>query len=137
MSEEVQNVAVEVGEVVGEAAEEIMEETAGLMKTLSDFNVIGFALGVLMAKAGADLANSVIDGVIMPTLKPVLDRVTPKGSTTLRIGQIEIDLEKLIQALIRFIALGLVVYLLLKAGVQMNKPTQWVSVRSVAEGVSL
>ena len=102
-----------------------------------DFNVIGFALGVLMANAGKDLANSVIDGVIMPTLKPGLDRITPQGKATLRIGSIEINLEKLITALIRFICLGLVVYLLIKVGVKMTKPTAWVSIRSVADGVSL
>ena len=128
-------------DVVGDAAVEttgvVASEASGLMKVLTDFNVIGFALGVLMANAGKDLANSVIDGVIMPTLKPALDRITPQGKATLRIGSIEINLEKLITALIRFVCLGLVVYLLIKVGVKMNKPTAWVSIRSVADGVSL
>ena len=115
----------------------IAEEAKGFMKVLSDFNVIGFALGVLMANAGADLANSVIDGVIMPTLKPAMDRITPEGKTSVKIGGLEIHLENLIQAFIRFMALSLVVYVLMKAGVAMTKPTSWVSIRSVAEGVKL
>jgi len=127
----------EIGNVVGSVASTAMKETNSLMKVLTDFNVIGFALGVLMANAGKDLANSVIDGVIMPTLKPALDRITPQGKATLRVGSIEINLEKLITALIRFCSLGLVVYLLIKVGIKMTKPTAWVSIRSVAEGVSL
>ena len=117
--------------------EALVDEARGFMKVLGDFNVIGFALGVLMANAGADLANSVIDGIIMPTLKPAMDRITPEGKTSIRIGGLEIHLENLIQAFIRFMALSLVVYMLMKAGIAMNKPVSWVSVRSVAEGVKL
>jgi large-conductance mechanosensitive channel len=137
MSEGIQNFVDVVGDVAVETTGAVTSEAGGLMKVLTDFNVIGFALGVLMANAGKDLANSVIDGVIMPTLKPALDRITPQGKATLRIGSIEINLEKLITALIRFVSLGLVVYLLIKVGVKMNKPTAWVSIRSVADGVSL
>ena len=129
--------AQEVGNIVGEGAGVIVGELEGLMKVLTDFNVIGFALGVLTANAGADFANAFIDGVIMPTLKPIFDRVTPEGKSTLKVGTVEIDLEKLIKALIRFVALGIVVYLLIKLGIKMTKPVTWVSVRSVAEGVSL
>lgn len=129
MSEGIQNIV--------DAGTAVASEADGLMKVLTDFNVIGFALGVLMANASKDLANSVIDGVIMPTLQPGLDSITPQGKATLRIGSIEINLEKLITALIRFICLGLVVYLLIKVGIKMTKPTTWVSIRSVAPGVSL
>lgn len=137
MSEEIKNFVNVVGDAAVETTGVVASEAGGLMKVLTDFNVIGFALGVLMANAGKDLANSVIDGIIMPTLKPALDRVTPAGKATLRIGSIEINLEKLITALIRFVCLGLVVYLLIKVGVKMTKPTAWVSIRSVADGVSL
>ena len=115
----------------------IKNEANAFMKVLTDFNIIGFALGVLMANAGADLANSIIDGIIIPTLKPAMDRVTPKGKTSVTIGGLEINLENLIKAFVRFLALSLVVYLLIKLGVSLNKPVTWVSVRSVADGVKL
>jgi len=138
MAENVGTVAAEqVGNVIGKGTGALVGEVEGLMKVLADFNVIGFALGVLTANAGADFANAFIDGVIMPTLKPIFDRVTPKGKSTLKVGTVEINLEKLIKALIRFLALGIVVYLLIKLGIKMNKPVSWVSIRSVAEGVSL
>jgi len=134
---ETQAVAEGVVEVATETGNLVANEIDGLINVMKDFNIIGFALGVLMANAGADFANAIIDGIIMPTLNPIIDRVTPKGKASLRIGSIEIDLEKLLQALIKFFALVLVVYLLIKVGIKMNKPVQWVSVRSVAEGVSL
>lgn len=134
---ETQAVVEGVTEVAKETTNLVVGELDALLKVMKDFNIIGFALGVLMANAGADFANAIIDGIIMPTLKPLIDRITPKGRASLRVGSIEIDLEKLLQALIKFFALVLVVYLLIKVGIQMSKPVQWVSIREVAEGVSL
>ena len=134
---ETQAVVEGVTEVAKETTNLVVNELDSLLKVMKDFNIIGFALGVLMANAGADFANAIIDGIIMPTLKPLIDRITPKGKASLRVGSVEIDLEKLLQALIKFFALVLVVYLLIKVGIQMSKPVQWVSIREVAEGVSL
>ena len=119
---ETQAVVEGVTEVAKETTNLVVGELESLLKVMKDFNIIGFALGVLMANAGADFANAVIDGIIMPTLKPLIDRITPKGKASLRVGSIEIDLEKLLQALIKFFALVLVVYLLIKVGIQMSKP---------------
>ena len=105
---ETQAVAEGVVEVATETGNLVANEIDGLINVMKDFNIIGFALGVLMANAGADFANAIIDGIIVPTLKPIIDRVTPKGKASLRIGSIEIDLEKLLQALIKFFALVLV-----------------------------
>ena len=77
-----------------------------------------------------------IDGIIMPTLQPFLDRVQTDNAT-IQIGNITINLEKFIQAFIKFLALAIVVYMLLKFGVEMSRPVQWVSVRSVAAGAKL
>ena len=134
---ETQAVVEGVTEVAKETTNLVVSELDSLLKVMKDFNIIGFALGVLMANAGADFANAIIDGIIMPTLKPLIDRITPKGKASLRVGSVEINLEKLLQALIKFFALVLVVYLLIKVGIQMSKPIQWVSIREVAEGVSL
>ena len=119
---ETQAVVEGVTEVAKETTNLVVGELESLLKVMKDFNIIGFALGVLMANAGADFANAIIDGIIMPTLKPLIDRITPKGKASLRVGSIEIDLEKLLQALIKFFALVLVVYLLIKVGIQMSKP---------------
>lgn len=106
------------------------------VQLIKDFNVIGFALGVLVGNQAADFADAIIDGIIMPTIRPVLDKVGGEN-LTLNIGGIQIHLEKFISAFIKFISLAIVIYLLMSMGVQITKPVSWVSIRSVADGVKL
>lgn len=112
------------------------ENINAFVKLLKDFNVIGFALGVMIGNNAAELANSFIEGVIMPTLEPFLRKISGKHMTV-KIGPITLKLEKLINSIFHFFAMALVIFLLLKFGVQMTKPVTWVSVRSVADGVTM
>ena len=105
------------------------------IQLIKDFNVIGFALGVLVGNQAAELADAIIDGVIMPTIQPVLDKVGK--NSVLNIGGVQIHLEKFISALIKFFALAVVIYMLMTVGVKITKPVSWVSIRSVADGVKL
>ena len=52
-------------------------------KLLKDFNVIGFVLGLLIANGVAEIANSFIDGILMPSVQPILDKISKKGSELL------------------------------------------------------
>jgi large conductance mechanosensitive channel len=115
------------------------DATQGLGKfiqLIQDFNVIGFALGVMIGNNISELANAAIDGIIMPTLKPILDKIQGKNAS-FELGGIKMDLGKFISALIKFLALAVVIYVMMLGGVNISKPVSWVSVRSVAEGVSL
>jgi len=106
------------------------------VKLLKDFNVIGFALGVMIGNNAAELANSVIDGIIMPTLGPLLKRASGKNMT-INVGGLTFHLEKIFNALMKFFAMAIIIFVLLQVGVTMTKPVTWVSVRSVADGVNL
>ena len=106
------------------------------VQLIKDFNVIGFALGVMVGNQAADLADALIEGIIMPTIQPVLNKVGGKD-VTLSIGGIVIHLEKFISAFIKFLALAVVIYVLMTMGVQITKPVSWVSIRSVADGVKM
>lgn len=112
------------------------ESVNKFMTLIKDFNVIGFALGVMVGNQAADLADAIIQGIIMPTIEPVLNKVGGKD-VTVRLGGIVIHLEKFISAFIKFLALAMIIYALMSAGVQITKPVSWVSVRSVADGVKL
>ena len=59
-------------DVVNATGEAAVESVNQFVKILKDFNVIGFALGVMIGNNAAELANSFIDGIIMPTLEPAL-----------------------------------------------------------------
>jgi large-conductance mechanosensitive channel len=122
--------------VVNATGEAAVEGVNQFVKLLKDFNVIGFALGVMIGNNAAELANSFIDGIIMPTLGPALKRVSGKNMTV-NVGGLTFHLEKFFNALMKFFAMALVIFILLQVGVSMTKPVTWVSVRSVADGVSL
>jgi large-conductance mechanosensitive channel len=137
-AKEVLSSAVNVGEaVVSNGLGVVTEGTSAFMNLMKDFNVIGFALGLIIANNITELANAFIDGIIMPTIKPFLDRVSNGNKTEFKFGSITINLDKLIQSLIKFVAIGIVILIMIKIGVQISKPVQWVSIREVAEGVKL
>lgn len=124
------------GKVVDATGELAVEGVGKFIKLLKDFNVIGFALGVMIGNNAAELANSFIDGIIMPTLEPLLKRASGKHMTV-KIGGLTLHLEKFFKAVMKFLAMALVIFILLQIGVNMTKPVTWVSVRSVADGVSM
>ena len=96
-------------------------------KLMKDFNVVGFALGLLIANAVGEMANSFIDGILMPTVQPMIDRVTSKN-TQITIGNFTIKLDKFINAVLKFLMIAVVIFVLMKLGVSMNKPVSWVRV---------
>ncbi len=123
--------------VVANGLDLVKDGTSSFMNLMKDFNVIGFALGLIIANNITELANAFIDGIIMPTLKPILDRVSGGNKTEFKVGSITINLDKLIQSLIKFVAIGIVIFIMIKIGVTISKPVQWVSIQEVAEGVKL
>ncbi len=98
--------------------------------------LIPFALGIMIGNNVAELANTFIDGIIMPTLEPALKRVGGK-QMTVHVGGLTFHLEKFVQAIMKFIGISIVIFLLLQLGINMSKPVGWVSIRSVADGVNL
>mgnify|MGYP001212706437 CR=1 FL=1 len=137
MSELGKRIGSSVGNVVGSTISNVGAEVGSFVNLLRDFNVIGFALALMMANSVAELANSFIDSVIMPTIQPVLDRVTSEEATSLQIGSFYIDLSTFVKALIKFLALAVVIFVIIQFGVTITKPVSWVSVRSVAPGVKM
>ena len=112
------------------------ESVSGLIKVISDFNVIGFALGLVIGQNVSELAKSFINGVIMPTLKPLLERLTgSKKEFTIEIGGIRIELGEFINALIKFFALSIVIFIMLQFGVSLKKPVQWVKIVDINQGI--
>ena len=126
----------EMSEVANQGANVAAEGVNKFLKLMTDFNVIGFALGIMIGNNVAELANTFIDGIIMPTLEPALKRVGGK-QMTVQVGGLTFHLEKFVQAIMKFIGISIVIFLLLQLGINMSKPTSWVSIRSVADGVNL
>lgn len=137
MSDLARKMGTEIGSAVGNTIGAVGEQAGSFVQLMKDFNVIGFALGVMMANNVAELANSFIDGIIMPTIQPVMDRVTGEEASGIQIGNVNIDLSKFLQSFIKFLALSIVIFMIIQFGFNVTKPVSWVSVRSVAPGVKL
>ena len=125
-----------MSEVANAGAKVATESVNKFIKLIQDFNVIGFALGIMIGNNVAELANSFIDGVIMPTIDPILKKAGGKDMT-INVGGLTFHLEKFVQAIMKFIGISRVIFVLLQLGVNMSKPVSWVSVRSVADGVKM
>ena len=129
VGEAVGNAVGLVGDVVGES----MQSFGDLLK---NFNVIGFVLGLLISTSVSEIANSFIEGVIMPTIQPLLDKITDKGSS-IKIGGLTLHLEKLINSIFKFLALSLVIFIIMQFGTKITKPVQWVRIEQIKQGLKL
>lgn len=80
---------------------------------LKEYKVVGLAIAFIMGAAATTLVKSLVDNIIMPLISPLI----PNGSwetATWTIGQSVFGIGPFISALINFIILALVVFLIAK-----------------------
>ena len=126
-----------VGNVVGTAAGNVYQllpnsfATSGekLYNLMVDFNVIGFALGLIIVQNITELSNAFIEGMVMPSLKPWLDKFSEKNKEIHLFGFIHIHYDKFFAALIKFITLSVLLFIAINFGMNLAKPVQWVAVK--------
>ena len=121
------NVTNVIGNTTENIASTVGKGTASFMTLMKDFNVIGFVLGLLMSTSVSEIATSLIDSIIMPTIKPFLDRVS-NTTGTIQIGDIQLHLTKFINAILKFIVLALIIFVFITFGVKVTKPVAWVKI---------
>ena len=121
------NVAKAAGTAAKAAAEGAVTGIEGFLKLIKDFNVIGFVLGFLIGNGVAELAQAFIDGIVMPTAQPVLDRISTEGAE-IRIGAVTLHLQKFLKAFFKFLVLAILIYILIQFGIQVSKPVTWVKI---------
>ena len=103
---------------------------------MKDFNVIGFALALIITTNLTELSNAFIDGIIIPTIQPLIDKISDEGSGKIRLGKnIVINYQKFLSSLIKFIVFSILIFIAFSFGISIQKPISWVSVRSVAPGL--
>ena len=116
---------------MSDVAEKTVEAASGALSDfghlLKNFNVVGFALGLLIANSVAAMATAFIEGILMPTVQPALDKVTSKEAH-ITIGSVTIKLDKFIQSVLKFVMISVVIFVLMKLGVSMTKPVTWVRI---------
>ena len=123
-------------EIMNQTEELVSKGVGSFYKVLKDFNVIGFVLGLLIANSVAEIANSFIDGIIMPSLDPLLSKIRSKDAN-IQIEGMNLHLEKFINSLLKFFALALIIFILLQFGVKMSRPLTWVRVEQIKDGLKM
>tara|TARA_Y100000592_G_C5293524_1_gene231982 strand:- start:40 stop:405 length:366 start_codon:yes stop_codon:yes gene_type:complete len=109
------------------------------MEFVQKFNVLGLAIGLMIGSNLKDVAGDFIDDILMPFVNPVLKQISngKEGENGLTFSvpgtEIEVKLDKVVASVIKFACLSIIIFALLKLGVKLKKPTQWVSVRNFKE----
>ena len=103
---------------------------------MSNFNIIGIAVGNIISANVAELANAIVDGIITPTIDPLLQRIGGGGNRKIvvKFGELTIDLTDLINSLIKFFVFAIIIFVLFQLGVQIARPITWVKVTNWPAG---
>ena len=109
------------------------------MEFVQKFNVLGLAIGLMIGSNLKDVAGDFIDDILMPFVNPILKQISngkdgEEGLTFSVPGtEIKLKLDKVVSSIIKFACLSVIIFGLLKLGIKLKKPTQWVSVRNFKE----
>ena len=109
------------------------------MEFVQKFNVLGLAIGLMIGSNLKDVAGDFIDDILMPFVNPVLKQISngKEGEEGLTFSvpgtEIKVKLDKVVASVIKFACLSIIIFGLLKLGIKLKKPTQWVSVRNFKE----
>lgn len=105
------------------------KESTGILLVLEKFNVLPVAIGLMVGASLKDIADNLIEDLLMPFLKPLIKKITLNGKkkkedmykVTLPGTNIELNLENIIESSIKFTGLSLLIYLLIRFGIQVKK----------------
>lgn len=110
------------------------------MEFVQKFNVLGLAIGLMIGSNLKDVAGDFIDDILMPFVNPILKQISngkegEEEGLTLSIPKtdIKLKLDKVVASVIKFACLSIMIFGMIKLGVKLKKPTQWVSVRNFKE----
>ncbi len=90
---------------------------------LKEYKVVGLAIALVIGLASVALINSVVNNLIMPIITPFI----PGGawqSAVLRLGPIVIGWGALLGAIINFVIIAFVVFLVAKYALKEEKVTK-------------
>lgn len=100
------------------------------MDFFSKFNVLGLAIGLMIGANLKDVASDFIEDVLMPFVNPLLNKLTKGRGAAFTIPKtsIKINLERVLTSTVKFIALSIIIFIMLRFGVKLKKPVQWVKI---------
>ena len=112
-------------------------------KFLTQFNVVGLAIGIIMGSGAEEIANKVIENIVMPFIHPILVKINGESGQGTKWnlwggkdeGGVTIDFEPVIEIFIKFAVLCALIYLILRSGAKMQLPTKNVNLVSISSAL--
>jgi large-conductance mechanosensitive channel len=98
----------------------IKNELSEYLYFLKYNNILGLAIGLILASSALELSNSLINYIIMPTLHPILKK---NKNYIIKIGSIIINLEMVISSFFKLLILTIIIYILFRYGVKFKLST--------------
>lgn len=96
---------------------------------LAQFNVIGLAIGFIIAGNLKNIAEKFIDTILVPLIKPILDQVEHVTNREIETYYgAKINFNEFVTACIKFTMLGLIIYVLIRLGMRIDHPITYVKV---------
>ncbi len=85
------------------------------MKFLKEYGVIGLAIGVIIGSKAGELVKSIVDGLLMPFVDPILASAGGDWQTSkLALGPFNFAVGSVLAALINFLIVAFLVFLFAK-----------------------
>ncbi len=101
----------------------------GILHVFEKFNVLPVAIGLMVGASLKDIADNLVEDLLIPFLKPLIKKMTKNGKKEK--GQeykikipgigVELNLENIIGSFTKFLGLSLLIYLLIRFGIQVKK----------------
>lgn len=101
-----------------------------MLKEFMDFikkgNVLDLAVAVIVGGAFGSIVNSLVADIIMPLLGIITGRID-LTSLALNVGSASLTYGNFLQAIINFLVIALVIFLLIKQAKRFEKPSEVVT----------
>ena len=112
------------------------KESTGILLVLEKFNVLPVAIGLMVGASLKDVADNLIEDLLMPFLKPLIKKITfnekkkKEDMYKLKIPKtgVELNLENIMESSIKFLGLSVLIYLLMRFGVNVKKRSRRVRI---------
>lgn len=120
------------------SSEKDQKKKTSYLDFMIKFNVIGVAMGIIIGDNLKDIAKALIGGLVMPFIKPLIKALTPDGGLKFNVikpddegeGGVELKLDKLLTSILQFTCLSILIFCLLKLGLNIKKSKKWVVVKN-------
>src|SRR3989344_3214705 len=93
---------------------------SGFREFLKEYNLVSMTIAFMMGLAAQQVVKSFVDNLIMPTITPFIPRGEWQGARLI-IGAVELRWGSFLSAVINFLIVAIIIYIIVKKLIERNK----------------